>query len=85
MCVETSCLETKNTDLVCIVVKFMHVSIAIYDKTIQIAFVQTVPDPNSYDIKLSNLMTSVAVKFMMILKNLIKTNYKKSGKSRYQG
>ena len=44
--------------------------------------VYTVPDPHGHDIKLNSFKKSVAVKFMIILHNLITTNHRKSGKSK---
>ena len=43
--------------------------------------VYTVPDPHGHDIKLNSFKTSVALKSMIILHNLITTNHKKSGRS----
>ena len=37
----------------------------------------TVPDPQGHDIKLNIIKTSVALKFMIILKNLTTTNHRK--------
>ena len=45
--------------------------------------VYTVPDPYGHDINLSSFKTSVALKFAIILQNLIKTSHRKSGKSKY--
>ena len=44
--------------------------------------VYTVPDPHGQDIKLNSFKTSVALKSMIILQNLITTNHRKSGKSK---
>ncbi len=44
--------------------------------------VYTVPDPHGHDIKLNSFKTSVALKSMIILQNLITTNHRKSGKSK---
>ena len=44
--------------------------------------VHTVPDPHGHDIKLNSFKTSVALKSMIILQNLITTNHRKSGKSK---
>ena len=44
--------------------------------------VYTVPDPYGHDINLSSFKTSVALKFVIVLQNLIKT-YWRSGKSKY--
>ena len=41
-----------------------------------------VPDPHSHDIELNGFTTSVALKSMIILKNLITTNHRTSGKSK---
>ena len=43
----------------------------------------TVPDPQGHDIKLNIIKTSVALKFMIILKNLTTTNHRKSSESKY--
>ncbi len=40
------------------------------------------PDPHGHDIKLNSFKTSVALKSMIILQNLIRTNHRKSGKSK---
>ena len=40
-------------------------------------------DPYVHDINLNSFKTSVALKFVIILQNLIKTNHRKSGKSEY--
>ena len=45
--------------------------------------VHTVPDPYGHDINLNSLKTRAALKFVIILHNLIKTNHRKSGKSEY--
>ena len=42
-----------------------------------------VPDPHGHDIKLNSFKTSVALRFMMVLQNLITTNYRRSVKSKY--
>ena len=44
--------------------------------------VYTVPNPHGHDIKLNSFKTSVALKSMIILHNLITTNHKKSGRSK---
>ena len=41
-----------------------------------------VPDPHGHNIKLNSFKTSVALKSMIILQNLITTNHRKSGKSK---
>ncbi len=41
-----------------------------------------VPDPHGHDIKLNSFKTSVALKSIIILQNLITTNHGKSGKSK---
>ena len=45
----------------------------------------TTVDPYGHDINnyLKSLKTSVSLKFVIILQNLIKTNHRKSGKSKY--
>ena len=45
--------------------------------------VYAVPDPHGHDINFNSLKTRVALKFVIILQNLIKTNHRKSGKSKY--
>ena len=46
--------------------------------------VYTLPDPCAgHDINLNSFKTSVALKFVIILQNLIKINHRKSGKSKY--
>ena len=45
--------------------------------------VYTVPDPYGHDINLISFKTSMALKFVIILQNLIKTYHWKSGKSKY--
>ncbi len=45
--------------------------------------VYTVPDPHGHDIKLNSFKTSVALKSMIILQNLITTNHRtERGKSK---
>ena len=48
--------------------------------------VYTVPDLYGHDInnKLNSFKTSVALKFMIILQNLMTTNHRKISKSKYQ-
>ena len=46
-------------------------------------YVHTGPDPCGHDINLNNFKTSVALKFVIILLNLLKTNHRKSGESNY--
>ena len=43
----------------------------------------TVPHPQGHDIKLDSFKASVALKLMMILRNLVTTDYTKSGTSKY--
>ena len=42
-----------------------------------------VPDPHGHDIILNSFETCVALKFVIILQNLITTNHGKKGKSKY--
>ena len=42
-----------------------------------------VPDSYGHDINFNSFKTSVALKFIIILHNLIKTTHLKSGKSKY--
>ncbi len=51
-------------------------------KILRLDPVYTVPDPHGHDIKLNSFKTSVALKSMIILQNLITTNHRKSGKSK---
>ena len=44
--------------------------------------VYTVPDLLGHDIKFNSLKTSVTLKTMVILQNLITTNHRKSGRSK---
>ena len=45
--------------------------------------VHTVPDSYGHDMKLNSFKTSVDRKFMTRLHNLMTTNHRKSGKSKY--
>ena len=45
--------------------------------------VYMVPDTHGHGIKLNSFKTSVALKFVMTLQNLITSNHEKSGKSKY--
>ena len=45
--------------------------------------VYTVPDPHLHDIQLNSFKTSVALRFMLVLQNLIITNHRRSVKSKY--
>ena len=45
--------------------------------------VHTVPDPYAHHINLKSLQTSMTLKFVIILQNLIKMYHRKSGKSKY--
>ena len=45
--------------------------------------VHTGPDPYGHHINLKSLKTSMTLKFVMILQNLIKAYHRKSGKSKY--
>ena len=45
--------------------------------------VQTGPDPYGHHISLKSFKTSMALKFVIILQNLIKAYHRKSGKSKY--
>ena len=45
--------------------------------------VYTVPDSHGHDIKLNSFKTSVALRFMIVLQNLITTNHRRSVKSKY--
>ena len=44
--------------------------------------VHTGPDPYGHHINLTSFKTSMTLKFMIILQNLIKTYHRKSGKSK---
>jgi hypothetical protein len=44
--------------------------------------VYTVSDPLGHDIKFNSFKTSVTLKTMVILQNLITTNHRKSGRSK---
>ena len=48
----------------------MHITLSLLLKTL-IRPVYTVPDPHTHDIKLNSFKTNVALKFVMILENLI--------------
>ena len=41
------------------------------------------PDPYGHHINLKSFKTSMTLKFVVILENLIKAYYRKSGKSKY--
>ena len=43
----------------------------------------TVPDSHGHDIKLNSFKTNVALRFMIVLQNLITTNHRRSVKSKY--
>ena len=45
--------------------------------------VHTGPDPYGHHINLKSLKTSMTLKFVIILQNLIKAYHRKSGKSKY--
>ena len=45
--------------------------------------VHTGPDPCGHHINLKSLKTSMTLKFVIILQNLIKAYHRKSGKSKY--
>ena len=45
--------------------------------------VHTGPDPHGHHINLKSLKTSMTVKFVIILQNLIKAYHRKTGKSKY--
>ena len=45
--------------------------------------VHTRPDPYGHHINLKSLKTSMTLKFVIILQNLIKAYHRKSGKSKY--
>ena len=45
-------------------------------------YVHTGPDPCGHDINLNSFKTGVALKFVIILLNLLKTNHRKSGESK---
>ena len=45
--------------------------------------VYTVPDPHGHDIKLNSFKTSLALRLMIVLQNLITTNHRRSVKSKY--
>ena len=45
--------------------------------------VHTGPDPNGHHINLKSLKTSMTLKFVIILQNLIKAYHRKRGKSKY--
>ena len=45
--------------------------------------VYTVPDPHGHDIVLDSFETNVALKFTIILQNLITANHRKNSESKY--
>ena len=45
--------------------------------------VYTVPDPHGHDIKLNSFKTSMDLRFMIVVQNLITTNQRRSVKSKY--
>ena len=45
--------------------------------------VYTVPDAHGHDIILDSFQTNLALKFTIILQNLITTNHRKNGESKY--
>ena len=45
--------------------------------------VYTVPDPHGHDIILDSFWTNVALKFTIILQNLITANHRKIGECKY--
>ena len=45
--------------------------------------VHTGPDPYGHHINLTRLKTSMTLKFVIILQNLVKAYHRKSGKSKY--
>ena len=70
--------------LVCLCMQFVRIKInrnyqpcSIFDP------VHTGPDPYGHHINLKSLKTSMTLKFVIILQNLIKAYHRKSGKSKY--
>ena len=43
----------------------------------------SVQEPHAHEIKLNSFKTNVALKFIIILQNLMTTNHRKSGKSKF--
>ena len=50
---------------------------------VHLDLVHTGPDPHGHHINLKSLKTSMTLKFVIIVQNLIKAYHRKSGKSRY--